>query len=121
MHQGPWHRSEDFLPNRLLKNAHQSRASRDFPYPSPCQARGRLIAAYLQVRLIPQDFGSPRKRDFEDSTCVCLPAEASAQVGAFLSSLKNNHFFRNLLKDEFGRSTRWFWEGGRMMEPGLQP
>ena len=55
MHQGPWHRSEDFLPNRLLKNAHQSRASRDFPYPSPCQARSRLIAAYLQVRLIPQD------------------------------------------------------------------
>ena len=28
--------------NRLLKNAHLLR----FPYPSPCQARGRLIAAY---------------------------------------------------------------------------
>jgi hypothetical protein len=28
--------------NRLLKNAHLLR----FPYPSPCQARGRLVAAY---------------------------------------------------------------------------
>ncbi len=33
--------------SRLLKNAYQSRASRDFPYPSPCQARGRLVAAYI--------------------------------------------------------------------------
>ncbi len=33
------------LSSRMLKNAHQSRASRDFPHPSPCQARGRLVAA----------------------------------------------------------------------------
>ena len=38
---------KDYLNfNRLLKNAHLSRASRDFPHPSPCQARGRLVAAY---------------------------------------------------------------------------
>jgi hypothetical protein len=36
---------------RLLKNAHLRRC----PHPSPCQARGRLIAAYIQVRLIPQE------------------------------------------------------------------
>jgi hypothetical protein len=40
-------------PSRLLKNAHLRRC----PHPSPCQARGRLIAAYIQVRLVPQDFG----------------------------------------------------------------
>jgi len=39
--------------SRLLKNGHLRR----FPHPSPCQARGRLIAAYCQVHLIPQDFG----------------------------------------------------------------
>ena len=33
--------------SRLLKNAHVLR----FPHPSPCRARGRLIAAYAQVRL----------------------------------------------------------------------
>ena len=70
--------------DRLLKNAHLRR----FPHPSPCQARGRLVAAYIQVRLTPQDIGRPRKRDFADSTCICLPAEALAQAGAFLISLK---------------------------------
>ena len=43
------------LSNRLLKNGHQSRATRDFPHPSPCQARGRFVAAYSEVRLTPQD------------------------------------------------------------------
>jgi len=38
--------------HRLLKNAHLRRS----PHPSPCQARGRLVAAYIQVRLTPQDF-----------------------------------------------------------------
>ena len=33
--------------DRLLKNTHQSRASLDFPHPSPCQAQGRLVAAYV--------------------------------------------------------------------------
>jgi len=28
------------------------------------KARGRLVAAYCQVRLTPQDFGSSRRRDF---------------------------------------------------------
>ncbi len=47
-------------------------------------ARGRLVAAYSQVRLTPpvvgsyrQDFGSPRKGGIsQSSTCICLPAEA---------------------------------------------
>ena len=41
-----------------------------------------------------QDFGSPRRGSgiSQSSTCICLPAEASAQAGAFLSSLKNSFF-----------------------------
>jgi len=35
----------------LIKNAHLRRS----PHPSPYQARGRLVAAYIQVRLTPQD------------------------------------------------------------------
>jgi len=35
----------------LLKNGHLLR----FPHPSLCQARGRLVAAYCQVRLTSQD------------------------------------------------------------------
>jgi hypothetical protein len=54
----------------LLKNGHQSRASRDFPHPSPCQARGRLVAAYSQVRLRPahQLAGVARSRSLSVAT-----------------------------------------------------
>ena len=44
-----------------MKNTHLRR----YPHPFPCQARGRLIAAYLNLRLTPQDFGCPREWDFE--------------------------------------------------------
>jgi hypothetical protein len=51
-----------------------------------------VVAAYIQVRLTPQDFGRPRKRDFADSTCICLPARSPALRGEgrgiFLISLK---------------------------------
>jgi hypothetical protein len=65
-----------FMPHRLLKNAHLLR----FPYPSLRQAQGRLVAAYVQARLAPQDF-------------ACLREAASAKAGApciwaFLSSLR---------------------------------
>jgi len=64
--------------SRLLKNAHLLR----FPHPSSSQARGRLTAAYVVgngFKPFPtKDFGSPRKRDFEDSTCICLPAQSPA-------------------------------------------
>jgi len=46
-------RSGGGILSRLLKYAHLLR----FHNPSPCQARGRLVAAYIQVRLIPQDLG----------------------------------------------------------------
>jgi len=70
----------------MLKNAHLLCS----PHPSPCRARGRLIATYVQVHLTPQDF-------------ACLREAASAKAGApriwaFLSILKNNGFFNNLIK-----------------------
>ena len=41
------------------------------------EARGRLVAAYSQVRLTPQDIGGPRRGGIsQSSTCICLPAEA---------------------------------------------
>jgi len=46
----PWI-TDQAAVSRLLKNAHLSRASRDFPNASPCEARGRLVAAYIQVLL----------------------------------------------------------------------
>jgi hypothetical protein len=66
---------------RLLKNAHLRRS----PHPSPRQTRGRLVVAdAVGTGLKPfstKDFGSPRKRDFEDSTCICLPARSPALRG----------------------------------------
>jgi hypothetical protein len=38
--------------------------------PSVFYLTGQVVAAYSQVRLTPQDFGGPRKRDFADSTCI---------------------------------------------------
>ena len=57
---------------------------------------GQVVAAYSQVRLTPpvvgsyrQDFGGPRWGGIsQSSTCICLPAEASAQAGPFLSNLE---------------------------------
>jgi len=46
LYTGTYPRKCPMSSNRSLKNAHQSRASRDFPHPSPCQARGRLVAAW---------------------------------------------------------------------------
>jgi hypothetical protein len=39
---------------------------------------GQVIAAYVQARLIPQDYGGSQSRDFADSTCICLPARSPA-------------------------------------------
>jgi hypothetical protein len=94
------------LISKLLKNPHLQR----FLHPSslrrtPKYASGRRtnssawqdVAPYssrrhsqdcLPDRQVKSAGGRPRKRDFEDSTCICLPAEASAQAGAFLSSLR---------------------------------
>jgi hypothetical protein len=54
---------------------------------------GQVVATYIQVRLTPQDFGRPRRGGIsQSSTCICLPAEASAQAGAFLISLQKKTF-----------------------------
>jgi hypothetical protein len=46
-----------------------------------------VVAAYIQVRLTPQDFGRPRKRDF---------AGPNLHLGIFEQSEKND-FFSKLL------------------------
>jgi len=56
------------------------------PHPSPCQARGRLVAAYVPVRLTPQDFRRPRERDF---------AKLNLSLGIF-EHPKEPDFFRTL-------------------------
>jgi|GEM_PF-1035344 hypothetical protein len=48
---------------------------------------GQVVAAYVQVRLTPQDFGSPLERDFEK---LNLHLDIFEQPGG-------NHFFNNLL------------------------
>jgi hypothetical protein len=53
---------------------------------------GQVVAAYVQVRLTPQDLGAPAGGISQSSTCICLPAEASAQAGAFLISLGKKSF-----------------------------
>jgi hypothetical protein len=71
------------LTNRLLKNAHLRRC----PHPSPCQARGGLVVAYIQVRLTPQH---------------CLPdrqvksAAGALHLGIF-EQLEKKDFFNRLL------------------------
>jgi hypothetical protein len=48
---------------------------------------GQVVAAYVQVRLTPQDFGSPRERDFEK---LNLHLDIFEQPGG-------KHSFSNLL------------------------
>ncbi len=50
---------------------------------------GQVVAAYLPVRLTPQDFGSPRERDF---------AKLNLHLGIFEQPMKIN-FFCNLFDD----------------------
>jgi len=61
--------------------------------PSAALPSSFVVATYIQVRLTPQDFGRPRRGGIsQSSTCICLPAEASAQAGAFLTSLQKKTF-----------------------------
>jgi hypothetical protein len=81
--------------SRSLKNAHLRR----FPHPSSLRrtakyASGRLInsPAWQESLLIRRDAtlrisGAPANGISQSSTCICLPAEALAQAGAFLSNL----------------------------------
>jgi len=65
---------------------------------------GQVVAAYIQVRLTPQDFGRPRKRDFADSTCICLPARSrfGGGRGIFDQPEKNEFFNRVLISEGSG-------------------
>ncbi len=47
---------------------------------------GQVVAAYIQVRLTPQDFESPRKRDF---------AKLNLFLGIFEQS-ESNYFAKNI-------------------------
>jgi hypothetical protein len=59
------------------------------PHPSPCQARGRLVAAYVCgeriYAFLTRDFGDPRKRDF---------ARLNLHVGIFDQPGKSEFFNR---------------------------
>jgi hypothetical protein len=85
--QLPFSRSEPFFSSfrsRLLKNGHLLR----YPYPSSCQARGRLVVTYSSrngLKPFPtKNFGGPRNRDFAGSTCICLPARSRFGEGRAL-------------------------------------
>ena len=124
-----------FFSIRLLKNGHQSRASRDFPHPRPVRcgdrfwgevskdicfqmgartvrilsngasrcnvqpttphsSRGRVLSTGFRLPArsrFGEGRGAPAKRDFAKLN-LHLPAEASAQAGAFLSSLRRMTF-----------------------------
>jgi len=58
--------------------------------------RASVVAAYIRVRLTPQDFAGLRVAASAKAgaPCICLPAEASAQAGAFLSTLRKMTFSR---------------------------
>jgi len=63
--------------------------------PSAAFPSSFIVAAYIQVRLTPQDFGCPRKRDFVKLNLhlpACLREAASAKAGAFLSTLRKIAF-----------------------------
>jgi len=80
---------EEDRPGRKLKNARLLRSA------YPCSLR--RMAKYASLLGIPpacRRQGRPRERDFASSTRICLPAEASAQAGAFLSILNKDDFFR---------------------------
>jgi len=65
----------------LLKNGHLLR----FPHPSSL----RCTAKYASLLGIS---GAPAGGISQSSTCICLPAEASAQAGPFLSNLEEMTF-----------------------------
>ncbi len=64
------------LNYRLLKNTHLRRS----PHPSPCPARGRLVAAYIVgngLKPFPTRIsGAPANGILQGSTCICLPARS---------------------------------------------
>jgi hypothetical protein len=64
----------------MLKNAHLLR----FPAASPTRRRGRKS---LLIRRDSTPHPSPSA-----NYCICLPAEASAKAGAFLSILRKNTY-----------------------------
>jgi hypothetical protein len=65
----------------LLKNGHLLR----FPYPSSL----RRTAKYASLL---RNSGAPAGGISQSSTCICLPAEASAQAGPFLGNLEKKTF-----------------------------
>jgi hypothetical protein len=110
-------RSMAFFISRLLKNGHQSRVSRDFPHPRPVRWQINFVEKsvktspfkwlqdqsgfYLTWQVVAANIGRerfktvpykgfgepPRSGISQSSTCICPPAEASAQAGPFLSNL----------------------------------
>ena len=60
---------------------------------------GQVVAAYIQVRLTPQDFGRPPNGIFQDSTSICLLARSPALRGegrGILDQPDKNEFLNRL-------------------------
>jgi hypothetical protein len=79
--------------DRLLKNGHLLR----FPHPSSLR-RTAKYASLLRIspacaKPLRRRQGGPRRGGIsQSSTCICLPAEAEAQAGPFLSNLEKTTF-----------------------------
>jgi len=74
-----------------LPIAHQEKSSQAVEKrPSAALPSSFVVAAYIQVRLTPQDFGCPRKRDF---------AGFNLHPGIFDQPEKNEFFNRLFMPD----------------------
>jgi len=67
-------------------------------HPSAALLSSFIVAAYLQVRLTPQDFGSSRRRDFAKPN-LHLPARRSLGAGrGIFEHPGKNLFFSSLVE-----------------------
>ena len=64
--------------------------------PSVFYLTGQVIATYSQVSLTPQDFGSPRRRDFAKLNLHLTLFKQPGKDGFFNSLLSNGHTFERL-------------------------
>jgi hypothetical protein len=82
----------------LLKNGHLLR----FPAASLSRRRGKK-SLLIRRDATPHPSGPPQAIILRAQTCICLPTEASAQAGSFLSNLEKIIFFSGplVLKSPF--------------------
>jgi hypothetical protein len=77
----------------LLKKGHLLR----FPHPSLLRRTIKYASLLPWSGLIDRISVPPQNGISQSSTCICLPAEASAQAGPFFEQPGKEDFFRSLL------------------------